>query len=707
MESSFTFLRVRGIEIGAHWTWLFVFALVVWSLGSQLFPRTYPGLSPWSYWVMAAFASILFFGSVLLHELGHALTALREGVRIEGITLWLFGGVARFSTMFKSAGGEFVIAAAGPGVSLVLTVVFFALTWLANLASFPSPVRGVLDYVARINLIVLLFNLLPALPLDGGRVFRAWLWRRQGSFEAATQTAARAGQLFGILLIGVGLLGFFSGSSAGGLWIAFIGWFLFQAAQGEAVFARVRGAFQGLRVRDVMTPDPQVLSPAATVEELLERAAEPRTPSSYPVVDEGALVGFVSLRQAARVPAELRGRTPVSEVMLPRDQVPTISPDEEVESVLPTVQGAGRAVVVQGDRVVGILSMSDLARLVERRTLREEVAGPRARPAGILPWAVVLLAAILLVGLLYHPPVVQLTPGPTLDVTRDITIGGIRTDDVNGSYLLTSVQLTRPTALGALIAFLRPDRDLASLSAVFPSGVDQGDVLRQQQRLFEESRRVAAAAAARAAGMGVSIQGRGAAVVDVVPASPAAGVLRPGDVIVAVDGRRIRLASDLGEEIRSRPEGTEFELRIKRGGSRRTETVRSARIPVESEEFVGIGVVVETRGLSVDLPFTIEFRSRDIGGPSAGAAYAMAIADLLERADFARGRTIAVTGTVDLEGDIGPVDGVAAKAEGAEEAGADLFLVPAGQVDEATGQGVPVRGVPTLEEALELLRQTA
>ena len=357
LESSFTILRVRGIPIGAHWSWLFVFALVVWSLATALFPAAYPGLDGATYLAMAAAAAVLFFASVLAHELGHALRALREGERIDGITLWLFGGVARIRGQPASPGGEFRVAAAGPAVTAVLVVGF----WLAAVAArglgWHDAVRGLVDYLAWINLLVLGFNLVPALPLDGGRVLRAWLWRRQRSFLAATRSAARAGQAFGILLVAIGLLGLFGGGGLGGIWFVFLGWFLIQAAQSEAVLAQVRHALGDRRVRDLMTPEPAAVLPDATVAEFVEHAARNRRFSSYPVVDRGQLVGVVSLAAAAAVPTAERAQRRVGEVMTRREDVATVAADRAAADVLPLLGGQGkRAMVVDDGRLVGVLS---------------------------------------------------------------------------------------------------------------------------------------------------------------------------------------------------------------------------------------------------------------------------------------------------------------------------------------------------------------
>ena len=237
MTSSFRLGRVAGIEIGINWTWLIVFALIVWSLASAVFPAQNPGLGDGTYVAMAGVAAILFFTSILLHELGHAVQARREGMEIEGITLWIFGGVAQFKGMFPSAGAEFRIAVAGPVVSLALGLAFVA---GAVLVSWSNPVDGVLAWLGYINLALLVFNLLPALPLDGGRILRSALWGARDDFRWATQIAAGIGRAFGVLFIALGLASFFWGFGAGGLWLAFIGWFLLAAVGSEARYPEVR-----------------------------------------------------------------------------------------------------------------------------------------------------------------------------------------------------------------------------------------------------------------------------------------------------------------------------------------------------------------------------------------------------------------------------------------------------------------------------------
>ena len=230
MRDSFTLGRIAGIRVGVNWSWLVVFTLIVWTLASGIFPATNPGLGDGTYVAMAIAAAVLFFLSLLLHEYGHALTARREGMEIDGITLWLFGGVARFKGMFPSAGAEFRIAIAGPLVSLALGGLFVLVAWAAEL---PEAVDGVAAWLGWINVTLLAFNLLPALPLDGGRVLRAVLWRARGSFAWATRIAAAIGRAFGYLLILGGLFLLVFQGAFSGAWLAFMGWFLLQAAGAE------------------------------------------------------------------------------------------------------------------------------------------------------------------------------------------------------------------------------------------------------------------------------------------------------------------------------------------------------------------------------------------------------------------------------------------------------------------------------------------
>lgn len=713
MKSSFTFLRVRGIAIGAHWSWLIVAALIVQSLTTFYFPSAYPGLAGSTYLVMGALTALLFFASIVLHELGHALVALREGMRMEGITLWVFGGVARASGMFRSAGSEFRVAIAGPAVSVALAAGFWALAWSWQALGAPEAAGGVFWYLARINTILVAFNLVPALPLDGGRVLRSWLWQRGGSFAAATATAARAGKLFGVALAAVGALQLFTGGSGESFWLIFIGWFLVQAARSEESGAAVAGALTGRTVADLMAPAPVAVTADMTVAELVTAIVPARPHADYPVVKEGRFVGVVAVSAAGSVPPQDRPGRRVADIMTPSTLVPVLEPKAAMVDAFEALDpGSGRAFVVRDGVLVGIISAADIKRAVDTdRALGAQgvqgvngVQGVKAplasRRSGALVWLVVGAAMLVALGWLYRPPLAVLEPGPAYDVSEDISIEGIANEAPNGRYLMTSVRVSRPNALGAAVAALDPNKEVIAFDASGSGGLGGPGFIRDQEALFEESRLLAAAAGARAAGLDVSIGGSGAVVDGIVPGSPAARALQPDDVIVSVDGKRIDDVTDVRRAIAGSPAGTEHRITLERATKRAKVEVSSASL--DGAPGPSIGVYVSTRDFDIDLPFEISFDERAVGGSSAGLAYALAIADMLDPQDYAQGRTVAATGAIDLEGRVGEVGGVSPKSVAAEAAGASLFLVPAPQAGETSGN-LDVEGSTGLEDALRTL----
>ena len=366
MRDSVTIGRIAGISVGVNWSWLIVFALIAWTLAVSIFPSTNPGLSDGAYVAMAIVAALLFFTSLLLHEYGHALQARRDGMEIEGITLWLFGGVAKFRGMFPSAGAEFRIAIAGPLVSLVLGLLFLGVPTLVGL---PATVDGVLFWLGSINIALLVFNLLPALPLDGGRVLRSLIWYARGEFASATRLAAGIGRGFGYLFVagGVGLLVF--ASPVTGIWLAFIGWFLLQAAGAEDRFVAAREALGGLRVRDVMARDPVTTPADITLGQFMDDVAWSRPYTTYPVTKNGDVVGLLQFRRVAEVPRAEWDRRTVRDCMIPRDDVPVVEQDDELVFAAGEVaeHDVNRALVVDAGRLVGLLSVTDVARALQMR----------------------------------------------------------------------------------------------------------------------------------------------------------------------------------------------------------------------------------------------------------------------------------------------------------------------------------------------------
>jgi Zn-dependent protease/CBS domain-containing protein len=369
VNSSIELGRIAGIRIGVNWSWLVVFALIVWSLKAQVFPEQNSGLGDGTYLAMAIVAAALFFVSLLGHELGHAVVARREGMEIDGITLWLFGGVAKFRGMFPSAGAEFRIAIAGPLVTLVIAVVLIAAVVVLDL---PAEVDGVVAWLGFINAILLVFNLLPALPLDGGRVLRSALWYFRGDFSWATRAAAVVARAFAFLFIAVGVVRFFQGDSVGGVWMAFLGWFLLGAASAEVRYLAVRDALGGLRVRDLMVRDPASVPPTLSLGDFMDDVVPSRRYTTYPVVEDGRPVGLLPFRRVVEVPRAEWDRRTVADRMLVREDVPVLEEDEALSDAAAELgeSDVGRGLVVEDDRLVGFLSITDVARALELGRLR-------------------------------------------------------------------------------------------------------------------------------------------------------------------------------------------------------------------------------------------------------------------------------------------------------------------------------------------------
>ncbi|HET9508527.1 MAG TPA: site-2 protease family protein [Gaiellaceae bacterium] len=364
MGSSLRLGRFFGIELGINWSWLVIFVLIVWSLAAAIFPAQNPDLGDAAYVVMALVAALAFFTSLVAHEYGHALVARREGMEIEGITLWLFGGVARFKGMFPSAGAEFRIAIAGPLVSLTLGVLFVL---LAVGAGLPEAADAVVAWLGYINLALLVFNLLPALPLDGGRILRSLLWQARGDFRWATTIAAGIGRGFGYLFIAGGILLFIVADSFSGAWLAFIGFFLLQAAGGEARYLATREALEGLRVRDLMVREPATVEADMTIGRAIDEVVWARRHTTYPVVENGAVVGLLPFRSVAAVPRSRWDTTTVRDCLVPLAEIPVLAEDDPAIDALVELGEStlNRGVVLDGTRLGGILSIVDLARALE------------------------------------------------------------------------------------------------------------------------------------------------------------------------------------------------------------------------------------------------------------------------------------------------------------------------------------------------------
>lgn len=359
MRQSIRLGTYDGIPVGIHWSVAVIFGLVTWELADFVLPGSYSGTRA-AYWIVALVAAILFFGSLLAHELSHAVVARRQGVAVRSITLWLFGGVAQLGGEALTPGADFKIAAAGPGTSLLLVGAFAAIEALMSAAGVHGLATAVPSWLWKINLLLAAFNLIPAAPLDGGRILRSGLWLRSGDQTRATVLAARVGRAFGILLVGVGVAYFVAYDNLFGLWPACLGWFLFSAARAEETAAVLRRGLQGLRVGDVMTANPPAIPSTTTVAELVHRHLPwYRTDAVALVGPTGWLEGILALDRIKSVPPLSHSDLRIGDLAVPIAVVPVARPEEPLQALLQRMAAAGGlpAVVLDGDnRLAGIVT---------------------------------------------------------------------------------------------------------------------------------------------------------------------------------------------------------------------------------------------------------------------------------------------------------------------------------------------------------------
>lgn len=359
---------IFGIEIRAQWSVLIVFVLLASSIGTGLVPESVDDPGTVAPVVGGVVGAALFLASLLAHELSHSLVARRHGVRVRSITLWLFGGIATLERDADDARAEFRIALAGPLMSIALAVGFGVVAVALDAADDPSVALGtafvVANWLAVINGILAVFNLLPGAPLDGGRVLRAWLWKRSGDRLGSQRRAAHAGRGLAKVLIALGLVEFAFGAGLAGLWMAFIGWFILSAASAEELDAELRTELGGVRVGAVMTRDPTTVAPTISVQQLADEFLLSHR-SSYPVVDRGTLLGLVTLSDVRALPVARRSTTTVETIMTPAAECRIVHPDDEFVEALSTAGGPTRFLVVDDSGLIGIVTPTDVARLVE------------------------------------------------------------------------------------------------------------------------------------------------------------------------------------------------------------------------------------------------------------------------------------------------------------------------------------------------------
>ncbi len=369
-----TLFKLLGFEVRLDSSWIILAILITWSLAKGVFPAYFEDMPAANYWAMGAAGALGLFLSIIFHELSHSLVARRFGIPMRGITLFIFGGVAEMSEEPPSAKAEFLTAIIGPVSSVIIAAVFYGILQVAESSGWPMAVDGVLFYLVWVNLILALFNLLPAFPLDGGRVLRSALWSWKKDLRWATMISSRIGSAFGVLFIAWGLWEIIQGNFIGGLWQAMIGLFLRGAAKSSYQQIVTRDLLSGLTVGRFMTPNPVTVPPGITLQDFVENYLYRYHHQIYPVVKDGELVGCVTARRLKDVPRDEWSHRLVRDVAASCEEATVVGPDMDAMDALGIMNRTGnsRLMVVENGRLVGIVTLKDL---MEVLALRLEMEG--------------------------------------------------------------------------------------------------------------------------------------------------------------------------------------------------------------------------------------------------------------------------------------------------------------------------------------------
>jgi len=367
MKHSLRVGRISGIDIFIDSSWVVIFILFTWVLGVSYFPNQFSNWPASQYWVVAVFTSILIFASVLVHELAHSLVAQKQGERVRSITLFILGGVAQISEEPKQPLKELTMALVGPMASLMLGLLFFILSLAFRGVS--EPLQSSFEYLALINTILAIFNLLPGFPMDGGRILRAILWKSTGNLRKATRIASQIGQGFAFFLIFIGIFQVINGNISG-FWLVFIGWFLHSAAVRGYQQVMFDSVLIGIRAEDLMTRNFESVQSTLPVQELVDEYILKGKGRVFLVSENERLQGIVCLEDVKEAPREKWPEMTVREIMTPRESLKAVSPNANGRSILRslTSKDIHQIPVMEGEKVMGIICRSDILRFIQVRS---------------------------------------------------------------------------------------------------------------------------------------------------------------------------------------------------------------------------------------------------------------------------------------------------------------------------------------------------
>ena len=377
MKGAFPVGRIFGVTIEIHFSWLGILALLSWTLSDSVFPDMHKGWSTTAYWVVGTTSAALLFVTVLVHEFAHTLVAKRRGLDVPKITLFIFGGVSQMARQPRTAGEEFAIAAAGPATSFVIAGVAAAGAWLLDGSVY---VAAVLGYLATVNVLLGVFNLLPGFPLDGGRVLRSIAWQRTKSFRQATRVAAGSGRLFGYGLMMTGGLILLTGYAVNGLWFMLIGWFLLNAATAESGNLQLETILGRLKAKDVMSDEFETVTPGLSLQQVVDEHMLAKGERAVMVANDGAVLGILTVNDIRRVMRPDWNNTPAQRVMTPRERVTTVTSEQPALDVLRLISERrfNQVPVLEAGQMVGMVTRREL---LDRLQLEETLADTAERDA--------------------------------------------------------------------------------------------------------------------------------------------------------------------------------------------------------------------------------------------------------------------------------------------------------------------------------------
>ena len=359
---------IFGLEIRVDLSWFLIFFLILWSLTASLFPANYPELSETTYLLMGVAGTLLFFASLVAHELAHCLVAKAKGIPVDGITLFVFGGMARTRMDAETPGDEFQIAGVGPLVSLILAGLFALIWWVGRNAGWTLAVTGVASYLSSINLLLAIFNLLPGFPLDGGRLFRSGVWKVTRDKNKATRIASWGGKFLAYVIMTLGLVQLLSGNWLEGWWLIFIGWFLANAAEMSYQQQLILAGLKGVRAREVMTRAPESVADDLSLQTLVDEYFLHRRYQAFPVTHNGRLRGIISLHQVKEIPRSQWRTQTVAKTMTSINDKVTVNPETPMTQVLLKMEDSGmrRVLVTSDEQLEGIITGSDVSSWLQR-----------------------------------------------------------------------------------------------------------------------------------------------------------------------------------------------------------------------------------------------------------------------------------------------------------------------------------------------------